>query len=589
MTACTQPGCTGRIVDCYCDVCGSPGDAEPFIPAAASASAVTGGGPGLMAVRRISESATRPQVAAQIAACAQPGCIGTIMDGYCDVCGSPASAAPESAASASPTLVDEPGITAVRTESGISPKPKNEEPNTACTGCNGTIIDGYCEVCGSPPSAGPLVPAAALMVSPAPADEAGSAAVPASTPASAPVNEENKNTDWIDIQESREVEATLRKLIKPAAADVEDADADAAESGSPIADIEEGGIAELDLEPAVPEQVDTEQVDTKHVDSEPVDVEQVDSEQVDTEQVDTAPASPHDDDTVEIPPLVAVPSGDGHPVPQLPELQESVQPTAAHIEKVETPIVDPAAADTRSAGAEEADTQKADIADVDVAAGDIERADAENAAIARVDTEKADTARVDTEKADTATAVPEPMAVLPAASAHVARPRPVRRGAVVAAGLLLLGCAVALYQIAPGFFTHGSRSSGTSSSAATTVATPGATTGAVSPSGGSSSASDPKNGSAQGGAIQLENVPESARTFKPVRIRGTYRAGAGTFLRVQRWEGGEWVAFPVPSKANESGKFTAYVEFWQPGRYEVRVLHPGSGVTSKTFVLVIKG
>jgi serine/threonine-protein kinase PknG len=25
MTACTQPGCTGSIVDGYCDVCGSPG------------------------------------------------------------------------------------------------------------------------------------------------------------------------------------------------------------------------------------------------------------------------------------------------------------------------------------------------------------------------------------------------------------------------------------------------------------------------------------------------------------------------------------------------------------------------------------
>ena len=25
MTRCTQPGCTGTIVDGYCDVCGSPG------------------------------------------------------------------------------------------------------------------------------------------------------------------------------------------------------------------------------------------------------------------------------------------------------------------------------------------------------------------------------------------------------------------------------------------------------------------------------------------------------------------------------------------------------------------------------------
>ena len=31
MTACTQPGCTGRIVDGYCDVCGSPAGAAPFV------------------------------------------------------------------------------------------------------------------------------------------------------------------------------------------------------------------------------------------------------------------------------------------------------------------------------------------------------------------------------------------------------------------------------------------------------------------------------------------------------------------------------------------------------------------------------
>ena len=36
MTACTQPGCTGTIVDGYCDVCGSPANAPAFTPAAAA-------------------------------------------------------------------------------------------------------------------------------------------------------------------------------------------------------------------------------------------------------------------------------------------------------------------------------------------------------------------------------------------------------------------------------------------------------------------------------------------------------------------------------------------------------------------------
>ncbi|HWI00506.1 MAG TPA: serine/threonine protein kinase, partial [Propionibacteriaceae bacterium] len=36
MTACQQPGCTGTIVDGYCDVCGSPPSSTPaFAPAAA--------------------------------------------------------------------------------------------------------------------------------------------------------------------------------------------------------------------------------------------------------------------------------------------------------------------------------------------------------------------------------------------------------------------------------------------------------------------------------------------------------------------------------------------------------------------------
>ena len=74
---CTQPGCTGTIVDGYCDVCGSPGPAEgsavPSTVASGNAATATAGVEG--------------------APCTQPGCTGTIVDGYCDVCGTPAAAA----------------------------------------------------------------------------------------------------------------------------------------------------------------------------------------------------------------------------------------------------------------------------------------------------------------------------------------------------------------------------------------------------------------------------------------------------------------------------------------------------------------
>ena len=117
-----------------------------------------------------------------------------------------------------------------------------------------------------------------------------------------------------------------------------------------------------------------------------------------------------------------------------------------------------------------------------------------------------------------------------------------------------------------------------------------ATPAGVSSSSGPSSASDPRNGSAEEHkTIQLEDSADSAKPFQTVPIQGTYRGGGHTLLRVQRWEGGKWLDFPLPTKTNESGRFTAYVELGQPGRYPLRVLDPDSGVTSKTLVLVIKG
>jgi hypothetical protein len=86
----------------------------------------------------------------------------------------------------------------------------------------------------------------------------------------------------------------------------------------------------------------------------------------------------------------------------------------------------------------------------------------------------------------------------------------------------------------------------------------------------------------------LENSASAAKPFQTVRIQGTYRGGADTSLRVQRWEGGQWLAFPLPTKTDESGQFTAYVEFGLPGLYQLRVLDPDSYLTSKPSVVVIE-
>ena len=194
MTACRQPGCTGTIVDGYCDVCGSPPGAAPFVPAAASAAApIRADEPCLTAGRQEPGFPPKPKSGIFMAACRQPGCTGTIVDGYCDVCGSPADAAPlipvaATGSHGSPAHTDASNPTAVRRKMGLPADPRSEGLNTACThsGCTGMIVDGYCDVSGSPAGAAPYVPAAASAASSAPADEPGATVVRASTPAPAP-------------------------------------------------------------------------------------------------------------------------------------------------------------------------------------------------------------------------------------------------------------------------------------------------------------------------------------------------------------------------------------------------------------------
>jgi hypothetical protein len=113
--------------------------------------------------------------------------------------------------------------------------------------------------------------------------------------------------------------------------------------------------------------------------------------------------------------------------------------------------------------------------------------------------------------------------------------------------------------------------------------------GGVPSSASPSSAAVPKSGPEEGQTIQVKKVVDSARPFQTVRIQGTYRGGANTTLRVQRWEAGRWVSFPIPTKTDQSGQFTTHVELDQPGSYRLRVFDPDSGVASRTFVLVIKG
>ncbi|MFL6063043.1 MAG: tetratricopeptide repeat protein [Friedmanniella sp.] len=93
MTACTQPGCTGTIADGYCDVCGmpatpAPSPPDPVVRAAPAAASPTLGLPASTALGR------------PVGSCQEPGCGGSYVDGYCDVCGSPAPASAAAGSSA---------------------------------------------------------------------------------------------------------------------------------------------------------------------------------------------------------------------------------------------------------------------------------------------------------------------------------------------------------------------------------------------------------------------------------------------------------------------------------------------------------
>ncbi|MDO5684330.1 MAG: serine/threonine protein kinase, partial [Propionibacteriaceae bacterium] len=139
--------------------------------------------------------------------CQQPGCPGTIADGYCDYCGMPPGAAaagspgPGAASGAARGSASGqapaqgggtfPAATATGAGEVVTPAPQGEatrgrvqqgksnRPSAApastlgknggpCRqpGCPGTIMDGYCNYCGNPPDAKPPAPSPELLGTP---------------------------------------------------------------------------------------------------------------------------------------------------------------------------------------------------------------------------------------------------------------------------------------------------------------------------------------------------------------------------------------------------------------------------------------
>ncbi|MEI2827177.1 MAG: tetratricopeptide repeat protein [Dermatophilaceae bacterium] len=95
--------------------------------------------------------------------CAQPGCTGSILDGYCDVCGSPGGAAVPTAQRPASSGFAPPAPPAPAVAPKVQPAPPSQADGRRCTQptCSGTYLDGYCTICGSAAGSPPTVPATA--------------------------------------------------------------------------------------------------------------------------------------------------------------------------------------------------------------------------------------------------------------------------------------------------------------------------------------------------------------------------------------------------------------------------------------------
>jgi hypothetical protein len=465
MTACAQPGCIGTIVDGYCDVCGGPAGAPPFVAAGAAASAAS-----LAAAARTGLAAALrgSGLPSRPRDCAQPGCIGTIVDGYCDVCGGPAGAPPfipAGAAAQQPNLAEE------------------ERPTQRIPRVQRTTQLPSAQGMAGPAAADPeeetptqRIPRVQMTTQLSSAEETADLA--AADPRAA--GTENVGEEKVHPASSRQELSVAQGL--PHSFDMEMM---IASIRSTTRETDGEGVDAV----AADSEVDVEEVDGVAAGSE-VDAEKADSVASNTEKTDTTPTDTDDADTVAMPRVGAVLSGRLQPRPQLPE-QQVVEPV---------PVQNPAAK------------------------------------------------------------------------------KRLRSLALAAATLAALLIGALLFASKDGRGVIAQPDATVTATVTMPVSKP--------PSERSAESTDTGTG---GSAIKLEDLTASARPFEAVRIQGTYRGGAGSFVRVQRWEGGKWLDFPLPTKTDQSGQFITQAEFGQPGRYWLRVLDSDSGVTSKPFVVVIKG
>ncbi|MDZ5661011.1 hypothetical protein SFC79_04475 [Nocardioides sp. S-58] len=170
--------------------------------------------------------------------------------------------------------------------------------------------------------------------------------------------------------------------------------------------------------------------------------------------------------------------------------------------------------------------------------------------------------------------------------------RPVLTGlvalvAVAVAIGLLGGLAVMVGVKATGIGETSSASDDTSTPSTFNLPQPSDTTSSEpTPEGTEPSPSTETTSEAPAEAISLTAAQQSVSPMQQIDLTGTYQAGEGAILQVQRMESGTWSDFPVTMSVS-GGTFATYVQTSRVGPNKFRVVDTDSDVVSNEVTVTV--
>ena len=86
--------------------------------------------------------------------------------------------------------------------------------------------------------------------------------------------------------------------------------------------------------------------------------------------------------------------------------------------------------------------------------------------------------------------------------------------------------------------------------------------------------------------ISLSATQQSVSPMQQIDLTGTYQAGEGAVLQVQRFEGGAWTDFPVTASVS-GGTFGTYVQTGNVGPNRFRVIDTDSEAISNEVTVTV--